>query len=99
MSLIKRFKMALAVLKEEPKDPIERGIMGLPMIRALSKTGLEIGEDDAIKIMAVYACIRVIASEIAASPVQFLKNTPDGKERVGGRLSALLRYVAERILP
>lgn len=92
MSLIKRFKTALAALKEEPKDPIERWLMGLPVIRALSKTGLEIGEDDAIKIMAVYACIRVIASEIAASPVQFLKNTQGGKERVSGRLAALLRY-------
>lgn len=92
MSLLTKFKTALAALKEEPKNPIERWLMGLPVIKAIAKTGVEISEDDAIKIMAVYACIRVIASEIAASPVQFLKNTSDGKERVGGRLAALLRY-------
>ena len=83
MSLLTKFKTALAALKEEPKNPIERWLMGLPVIKAIAKTGVEIREDDAIKIMAVYACIRVIASEIAASPMQFLKNTSDGKERVG----------------
>ncbi|MEG1825444.1 MAG: phage portal protein [Cloacibacillus sp.] len=92
MSLLTRFKTALSALKELPKAPIESWLMGLPTIRALSQTGIEIGEDDAIKIMAVYACIRVIATEIAASPVQFLKNTAGGKERVPGCMAALLRY-------
>lgn len=93
MNLLTRFKTALNVLKESPKDPIERWLMGLPMLKALSKTGLEIGEDDAIKIMAVYACIRVIASEISASPVQLMRHVAGGgKERVDGRLATLLRY-------
>lgn len=92
MSLLMRFKKALSALREEPRDPIERWLMGLPMFKALSQAGVEIGESDAVKIMAVYACIRVIASEIAATPVQFLRNTPTGKERVPGRLATLLRY-------
>lgn len=93
MNLLTRFKTALNVLKESPRDPIERWLMGLPMLKALSKTGLEIGEDDAIKIMAVYACIRVIASEISASPVQLMRHVAGGgKERVDGRLATLLRY-------
>lgn len=93
MSLLSRFKTALAVLKEKPQDPIERWLMMMPVLKALSKTGVEVGEDDAIRIMAVYACIRVIASEIAASPVHCLRTKPDGsKERVNGVLASLLRY-------
>ena len=93
MSLLSRFKTALAVLKEKPQDPIERWLMMMPVLKALSKTGVEVGEDDAIRVMAVYACIRVIASEIAASPIHFIRTMADGsKERVNSELSSLLRY-------
>lgn len=93
MSLLSRFKTALAVLKEKPQDPIERWLMMMPVLKALSKTGVEVGEDDAIRVMAVYACIRVIASEIAASPIHFIRTMADGsKERVNSGLSSLLRY-------
>lgn len=80
-------------LVAETDDPITQWLMCMPMLGALSKVGQTITEADAVRVMAVYACIRVIASEIGASPLHFMRTMPNGgKERVHGGMADLLRF-------
>lgn len=91
--ILSRIKAAYNSFTEEPTSPLERWLCCLPAIGELSKVGKNITEDDAIRILAVYACIRVIASEISASPIQLMHYMKDGgKERIPSQLATLLRY-------
>lgn len=43
-----------------------------------SNSGVAVDEDSALKISAVYACVKVIAETIASLPLQLLKELPNG---------------------
>lgn len=45
-----------------------------------SQSNIEVTPDTAMKLSAVYACIRVIAEAIASIPLQFYKRSKGGKE-------------------
>jgi len=43
--------------------------------------GMNIGHDNALRIIAVYACVRVLSQGVASLPLILYKRTKDGKER------------------
>ena len=43
-----------------------------------SNSGIEVDEDAALKISAVYACVKVIAETVASLPLMLLKELPNG---------------------
>lgn len=44
-------------------------------------SGMNIGHDNALRIIAVYACVRVLAQGVASLPLVLYKRNGDGKER------------------
>jgi HK97 family phage portal protein len=46
-----------------------------------SKAGVNVNEETAIKVSAVFACINTISSDIAALPLHLLKTLPRGSEK------------------
>lgn len=46
-----------------------------------SKTGISINEDTAIKVIAVFACIRLLSEQIACLPLPLYKKVQSGKEK------------------
>jgi HK97 family phage portal protein len=46
-----------------------------------SKAGIDVNEDTAIKIMAVYACVRLLSETVASLPLNLNKYVKNGKER------------------
>lgn len=93
LSLMTRIKAALnAAITVDPDTYEGKWLLGLPLYSALSAAGVEVSEEDAIRVMAVYACIRVISAEISASPLHFMRWSKAGKERLENRMSNLLRY-------
>jgi HK97 family phage portal protein len=60
------------------------------MFAASASSGVAINESNAMRISAVYACVRVIAETVAGLPVSVYKKTPDGRELVEHPLNRLL---------
>ena len=46
-----------------------------------SKSGVNVNEDTAVKVTAVFACIRLLSQTIASLPLHTYRRTKDGKER------------------
>ena len=44
----------------------------------MSNSGVEVDEDNALKISAVYACVKVISETIASLPLNLLKELTNG---------------------
>ena len=53
-------------------------------------SGVSITEDNALKIVAVYSCIRVISETIAGLPIHVYRKTADGQEEVDHPLKQIL---------
>lgn len=45
-----------------------------------SKSGIEVTEESAMRLTAVYACVRILSESIASLPLKIYKRAPDGKK-------------------
>ena len=52
--------------------------------------GVSITEDNALKIVAVYSCVRVISETIAGLPIHVYRKTADGQEEIDHPLKNIL---------
>ncbi len=57
-------------------------------------SGELVTEDSALRVAAVYACVRILAEDIAALPFGVYRTTDTGKTRVKGPLDKLLHDMA-----
>ena len=46
-----------------------------------SKSGVNVTEDTAIKVVAVFACVRLLSEQIASLPLHMYKKSKSGKEK------------------
>lgn len=53
-------------------------------------SGVVVNEHSAMRVTAVYACVRLIAGAIASLPLALYRHTPEGRERIKPELWALL---------
>lgn len=51
----------------------------------LSKVGINVNKQNALAVTAVFACIRIIAENIASLPLYVYETTPDGKRKADER--------------
>ena len=58
--------------------------------------GVSITEDNALKIVAVYSCIRIIAETIAGLPIHIYRKTDKGREEVDHPLKQVLCVTPNR---
>jgi HK97 family phage portal protein len=64
---------------ETPGDALMRAIRGGG---ALTKSGVRVTEDTAMRVAAVFSCVRVISEDVAKLPLILYRRRPDGgKER------------------
>ena len=66
--------------REPPQD--RYFFSGAPFLFGRSISGANINEFSAMRVSAVYACVRILAESIAALPLHVYKYTDSGKERV-----------------
>jgi len=66
------------------------------LYQAIRRTdsGEVVTEGSALRVAAVYACVRILAEDLAALPFGVYRTTADGKERVKGPLDRLLHDMA-----
>lgn len=64
--------------KEQPKNLALESRSSNSFFAPTAGAGSIITEDSAMRITAVYACVRIIAEGIASTPLQMYKNRPDG---------------------
>ncbi len=74
MNLFKR--LFLAATMKEPEWWKQTGLM------VSTSSGKSVSPDDALQIVAVYACVRIIAESTSSLPVHVYKNTERGREIV-----------------
>lgn len=53
-------------------------IFGMPQ----SKSGISVNEESALRLSAVYACVRILSESIASLPLKIYKRGPDGTKKV-----------------
>ncbi|MFA5593220.1 MAG: phage portal protein [Micavibrio sp.] len=82
MSLFSIFKKRPVAI--EPHNTIELGsaelyelLSGMPSV-----SGVAVTEQSALRVTAVYACVRLIAGAIASLPLNIYQRTEDGRERI-----------------
>ena len=66
------------------------------LYQAIRRTdsGEVVTEDSALRVASVYACVRILAEDIAALPFGVYRTTDSGKTRVKGPLDTLLHDMA-----
>lgn len=62
---------------ENPKPWLERLLLGAP-----TASGVRVDEQSALRMVAVWACVRVIAETVAALPLPVYRRLARGRERV-----------------
>lgn len=55
------------------------------LVGFISKTGISVDSENALQVTAVFACIRILAENIAALPLSIYKYTSNGKEKASER--------------
>src|SRR5690554_4735321 len=77
---------------QAPKNSLELGSAELYelLAGAPSAAGVAVNEASALRVTAVYACVRLIAGAIASLPLATYRRTDDGRERVRSDLWWLL---------
>jgi HK97 family phage portal protein len=79
MGLFSFFKRTRASPKEERSDKLTDFIRGVDLDGVgLSNAGASVDEDTALKISAVYACVKVISETIASLPLKLHKEESNG---------------------
>jgi HK97 family phage portal protein len=72
-------RLARAPRAESASEALIRAIRGGG---AITKSGVTVNEDTAMRVATVYACVRVIAEDVAKLPLIIYRRRPDGgKER------------------
>ena len=73
----------LSRLRADSGDRSPFGNFFFEPVSARSTTGMRVSADAAMRLAAVYACVRVLAETMAALPLVVYRNRPDGgKEKV-----------------
>ena len=65
--------------RDKPQDLYQ--LNGAPFLFGRSISGANVNEISAMRVSAVYACVRILAESIAALPLHVYKYTDKGKER------------------
>ncbi len=89
------FRTAARALFARRSDDDEPGFW-TTLYNAIRRTdsGEVVTEGSALRVAAVYACVRILAEDIAALPFGVYRTTAKGKERVRGPLDRLLHDMA-----
>ena len=88
-------RQAMLSLFSRRSDDDEPGLW-TSIYQAIRRTdsGELVTEDSALRVAAVYACVRILAEDIAALPFGVYRTTDTGKTRVKGPLDKLLHDMA-----
>jgi HK97 family phage portal protein len=84
VSLLDWFRPKNELTLTEPEIP------GLTHGGVFGGTGITVTPDKAMRISAVYACVRILAETVASLPVHVYQRTSDGRERIEHPLNDLL---------
>lgn len=99
LGFLKRRRDEIENLRKEIAEiknaaPLSSGIVGSSLYDVLttstSHAGQAVTEQTAMKVSAVYACVRLIAGAIASLPLPIYQRTADGRERADHALWWLL---------
>jgi len=75
LNLLKRF------FKSRDRPKVENSAFGNLFFEATNISGKSVNEHTAMRVTAVYACVRVISETIASLPLQIFNHTDMGKEK------------------
>ena len=71
----------LVVAPEGRIDPVKAFLSGEDIITVLSRAGVKIDENEAVKVAAVYACVNLISNHIGTINTHVFRRKGRGKER------------------
>lgn len=69
------------------------GVFGDSIFTAKTGSGVYVSEDSALKISAVYACVRVLSETLAGLPIKVYRTTENGREAVDHPINQLLNVM------
>lgn len=75
LSWLRGFSRRASVSPKHPRDPALASIMGLGTVSA---SGAAVTPDSALRVAAVYACVRVLAQAVAQVPLHVYRRTANG---------------------
>lgn len=75
------FKNKIEARAAPISDSVKAFLLGEDL-NVSSRAGVAVNEETAMRISAVYACVRVIAETVASLPLPLYKRLPRGKEKV-----------------